>query len=54
MTTVETRAMIKKRQRKHAAAGVVLGVVLGLICHALPPDYRVACETVLKICTGGL
>lgn len=52
--TVETKAMIKKRQRKHAAAGAVLGALLGLICHALPPEYQTACHTILKICTGGL
>lgn len=51
---VETKAMIKQRTRKHAAAGAVLGVILGLICHALPPSYQVACHTVMKICTGGL
>jgi hypothetical protein len=50
---IETKAMIKQRQRKHAAAGAVLGVILGLICHALPPHYQAACQTVLNICTGG-
>lgn len=54
MKPIETKAMLTKRQRKHVAIAGVLGAILGLICHALPPEYQVACHTVLKICTGGL
>ena len=51
---VETKAMVKARQRKRAAAAAVLGAILGLVCNMLPPDYQVACKTVVHICTGGL
>ena len=51
---INTKAMTKQQKRKHAAAAALLGAILAIICHALPHEYRVACETVMKICTGGL
>lgn len=53
MKDIETKEMIKRRTRRHAAIGAVLGVILGLVCHALPPQYQTACHTILNICTGG-
>jgi hypothetical protein len=50
----ETKEMIRKRKLKRAAKAAVLGAVLALICRALPPEYQVACETVISLCTGGL
>lgn len=40
-----------KRQARRA---MLLGVVLGLLCSALPHDYREACRAVASICTGGI
>ncbi len=45
---------IPKEVKKAAKWGAVLGFVLSLLCQYAPPDYRVACETVVKLCTGGL
>ena len=51
---VETKEMIRKRQMKRAAKAAVLGAILALLCRALPAEYQGPCETVIKICTGGL
>lgn len=39
---------------KKAAKAALIGAVLALLCRALPPEYQGPCETVLKLCTGGL
>lgn len=39
-----------KRLYKHAA---VIGFIVALICHFLPPDYRVVCDAVKQLCQGG-
>lgn len=39
-----------KKLAKHAA---LIGVVLGLLCHVLPPSYRPICETLRSLCTVG-
>lgn len=52
--TVETKAMIKKRQMKRAARVALIGAVLALVCRMLPPEYHGPCETIVHICTGGL
>jgi hypothetical protein len=49
--TDEEKKKIDKRRRRIA---LLVGVVLALICHALPPDYRGPCETIAHICRGGL
>lgn len=54
MSTPETKAMIRRRKRKMKIASAVIGAVLALVCRALPPEYQGPCETVLKLCTGGL
>lgn len=40
----------KDKRRRLIAAG--LGFVLGMVCNLAPPEYHVACETVISICTG--
>lgn len=35
----------------HHAAWI--GVFLALICHTLPPHWRVVCHKVAHLCTGG-
>lgn len=44
----------KKLTKKQKRIAVLVGVALGLLCHALPHEYQGPCTTVLKICTGGL
>lgn len=39
-----------RRLIKHAA---VIGVVLGIVCHMLPPSYRPICETLHSLCRVG-
>lgn len=41
----------KKKWYKRAA---LFGLLLGLVCHALPPGYKAPCELLSKLCTGGL
>ncbi len=41
----------RKKLYKRAAQ---VGLVLAFVCHFLPPDYRVVCETVARVCSGGL
>lgn len=36
-----------RRFYKHAA---VLGVVLGFVCHMLPPHYRAVCNAIASLC----
>lgn len=52
--TVETKAMLRKRQMKRAVKAAIIGAILALVCRALPLEYQGPCETVLKICTGSL
>lgn len=40
-----------RRLRRHAA---VVGVVLAILCHIVPPEYRAACDALASLCTGGL
>lgn len=35
---------------KHAAA---IGFFLALVCHFIPPHYRVICDKIAHLCTGG-
>lgn len=51
--TVETKAMLRKRQMKKAGKAALIGAILALLCRALPPEYQGPCETILKICTAG-
>jgi hypothetical protein len=41
---------VKKVTKKAA----LIGVALAVLCHFLPPDYRVICQALSKFCTGGL
>ena len=40
----------KSRTKKIAA---IVGVVLALVCQALPADYQKPCQTIAHLCTGG-
>lgn len=51
---IETKALARRQKLKKAARAAILGAVLALICRALPPEYQTPCETVIKLCTGGL
>lgn len=44
----------KKLTARQKRAALIVGVVLGIICHALPPHLAGPCQTILRICTGGL
>lgn len=40
-----------KRLWRHAA---LIGAVLAITCHVVPPQYRVACDVLAQLChTGG-
>ena len=49
--TDEEKQKLTKRYRRIA---LLVGMMLGLVCHALPPDYRGPCDTIARICRGGL
>lgn len=38
---------------KRAIIAVLVGVLLALLCRALPASYQTPCETIVNICTGG-
>jgi hypothetical protein len=50
----EAKASDKALQRKRAVKALLLGAILALACRALPHAYQVPCETLVKLCTGGL
>lgn len=50
MTAAPTPPDPKRRARRAA----LFGIALGLLCSALPHDYREACRAVASICTGGI
>lgn len=52
--SIETKEMVRKRKLKKAAKAALLGALLALVCRMLPAEYRGPCETVVKICSGGL
>lgn len=37
-----------KKFYKHAA---IIGAVLALLCHVVPPQYRVACDALARLCS---
>jgi hypothetical protein len=46
MTVDEGKADRRKRAVRRAA---LIGIVLALACHFLPPDYQAVCATVARI-----
>jgi hypothetical protein len=36
-----------RRLYKHAA---VIGFLIGLVCHLLPPEHRAVCEALAQLC----
>lgn len=45
--------MKDEQQKKWIKRAMWLGVLLGLFCNSLPPDYRAVCNIIANICTGG-
>lgn len=45
----ERKATLRKWRRR----AVIIGVVLGLVCKMLPPDYQAPCAAIAKLCTFG-
>lgn len=39
--------------RRLARLAAKLGLFLALACHLVPPQYRLLCDAVAKVCTGG-
>jgi hypothetical protein len=33
--------------------GIILGVLLAVVCHMVPPEYQAACKAVSEIATIG-
>ena len=33
---------------------VIVGILLGLVCKSLPPEYQGPCHQIAQICTGGM
>lgn len=31
----------------------VLGMILGLVCHCVPPEYQTACHAIISACNSG-
>jgi hypothetical protein len=54
VSTIETKATLRRQKIKRVVKTAAVGVLLALVCRALPTEYQGPCETVLKICTGGL
>lgn len=42
----------KLRLAKWRRYALVLGIVLGIVCHSLPEAYQGPCHQVANICTG--
>lgn len=40
-----------KRLKRAVKKAWWLGLVLGLVCHLVPPDYKVACQAIVDACT---
>ena len=40
--------------KKTARRGVIVGAILAIVCHIVPPDYRALCDAVATICSGGM
>lgn len=49
----DEKALARRKTRQRIIAALV-GVVLGLTCQALPPDYQKPCQAIIQLCTGGL
>ena len=41
----------RARSRRLMKIGAAAGVLLGLVCHCLPPRYQAACNTVSQVAT---
>lgn len=42
------------KRKKWVKRAALLGFALSLSCGLLPEEYRVACQTLAQICTGGI
>lgn len=41
----------KRLQRRYV---VIAGILLAMVCNALPPSYQAPCAAIVKLCTGGI
>lgn len=46
--------MTKEQERKLYRRVAIIGGVLGMLCHFLPPEYQVACRFLSNVCTGNI
>lgn len=44
---------LKKDLKRLFKWSSVLGFVLGLVCHAVPPEYQAACHAIISACNAG-
>lgn len=51
--TAEKLKAASQRAVKPMKWAALVGAVLALACHLVPPDYRAVCEVLASICTGG-
>lgn len=42
--------MTKQLTKRHKRIAALAGIVLGLLCHALPPEYQGPCRAILHVC----
>jgi hypothetical protein len=47
------RAEVRALVRKYVTRAAIIGFVAALVCHSVPPEYRVACQLVARVCTLG-
>jgi hypothetical protein len=45
---------IEPKQKKRIAYMAIVGAVLALVCHFVPPKYQAVCNLVASICSGGI
>lgn len=46
------REELVAKLKKVARIAAIVGGVLGLLCHFMPPQYRVVCQTIADVCRG--
>lgn len=40
--------------KKYRKAALIVGAVIAIACHFVPPQYKAACEALAAVCTGGI
>jgi hypothetical protein len=54
MPPVPTPPPSPAKQRLNRRYVILAGILLALVCKALPPAYQAPCATIVNLCTGGL